>query len=167
MHSVFLWAGAFFLGLPVGSFLLPPPATLAPNATQIEGVVIEAPDRGLIADGLLVDVDSPARARVLLRMPHGNRGRHPEPCGAPGDRIRATVQLAPRRASLVPAFRSRRLAVRRGVQLYGEATECSVIAAGIDESFLARAVGTAIRSTEIAHAGILGALATGDRSGAF
>src|SRR5262245_54295912 len=93
MYWVLLSTGAFLLGPPIGSFLLPSQETLAPGAAEIEGEVVEAPDRGLYADGLVVDVDTPAEARLLLRVPHG-AGEHPPSCGAVGDRIRATAEIS-------------------------------------------------------------------------
>jgi predicted membrane metal-binding protein len=177
MQSAFIWGGAFFLGLPIGSIFLPGPESIeAPATLIVEASVIEAPDRGLLADGLVVDVvrtatsaETPftdARGRLLLRVPHPAGEAHPAACGLPGERIRATVQVSPRRPSLVAEFRSRKLAVRRGVQLYGEVIgSCVSLGDDSPRTFLADAIARAIDRASPDHAALLGALATGDRTG--
>jgi hypothetical protein len=161
MKMVFVGTGAFFLGLAVSAFQLPGPENIhAPATTTIVGDVVEAADRGLLADGVVVDVaTATASARILLRVPHAQGDLHPPPCGDPGQRIRAQVRLFPRRPSLVPAFRSRRMAVRRGVQLYGEVI-------GPCQPVPSDPLADAIQRAGSDHAGLLGALATGDRTGA-
>lgn len=169
MQSVFLWTGFFLLGLAVPGLLLPGPETLSDHSNAfaeagipLEGTVVETPDHGLIATGLVVDVTEPARGRVMIRLP---RDEASSSCASAGARIRVRTRLSPRRPSLVPAFRSRRLAVRRGVRLFGEAVgPCERL--DPEEKFLGALsdrVATGIRAAAPEHAGLLVAFATGRR----
>ncbi len=177
-YATFVIVGAFLLGLTIGVFRLPGPETITEASTLVlEGEVVEVADRGLLADGLVVDVTgtataagaqlTPARGRILLRLPHEDGALHPAACAAPGGRIRARVRISPRQPSLVPAFRSRRLAVRRGVQLYGEAVgPCVALDPGPAAlTALQRSIAAVIRRAAPRDGGLLGALATGDRTG--
>lgn len=169
MRSVFLWAGCFLLGLTVPALLLPAPERLsaqpgifAEAGVTLEGTVAETPDHGLLADGLILDVTRPAPGRVMVRLP---RSAASTACVEAGARVRVKTVLSPRRPSLVPQFRSRRLAVRRGVQLFGEASGiCERL--GPDHNLLgilSRRVAQGIQAAAPKHAGLLTTFATGKR----
>jgi hypothetical protein len=165
LAPLFIAGGGFLIGVPVPGVMMETsealssvPGAFAPGGIELEGVVAEAPDHGLRADGLVVDVEVPARGRVLIRVP--------DACAGPRDRIRVTARLSLRRPSLLPSFRSRRLAVRRGVHLYGEAiAPCEVVAKDALGA-AARSISDRIASSTASHAELLAGLATGRRPSA-
>lgn len=169
---------AFFSGLLVAHLRLPDPLELTTLAEQragrpvaLEGVIAEELERtpiGVIAIADVVHTSSAGtfrgRARLIFPAAVPGSAGAGEPCGALGDRLQLIATLALPEARVMPVFRTRSLAVRRGVAVSGGVVPGTCARVGETLWAQARALRRALARAlaEQGH-GDLAALLFGDR----